>query len=192
MTNSNIDTAVFAKVAKFLSRMKNADLDSLTKLWRKLGKANIDLTPIMQSPAKFRNLQAFIEAGYPKIDLTQGVVVQSTLPDSEELTQLILGDDYLPPEKTAEAFGFQYSDAQLEHLAETLPTDLETLLLLKTYGCMLAAGPNVDTDYWGVKTLDGTQPDELNKYWYVKNKEKFARTDFVKAARWMIIRKDSS
>ena len=112
-----------------------------------------------------------------------------TPPDGEKLTQLILGDDYLPAEKTAEAFGFQYSDAQLEHLAETLPTDLETLLLLKTYGCMLAAGPNVDTNYLGVQTLIGKRPDELNKYWYVKDKEKFARNDFVKAARWMIIRK---
>ena len=91
---------------KFANLIENADLDSLTKLWRKLGKANIDLTPIMQSPAKFRNLQAFIEAGYPKIDLTQGVVVQSTFPDSEELTQLILDYDYLPAEKTAEVFGF--------------------------------------------------------------------------------------
>ena len=118
-------------------------------------------------------------------NLTNG----STLPNGEKLTQLTLGDDYLSAEKTAEAFGFQYSDDQLEHLAETLPTDLETLLLLKTYGCMLAAGPNVDTNYLGVKTLNGTRPYELNKYWYVKNKEKFARTDFVKAARWMIIRK---
>ena len=135
-----------------------------------------------------RNLAGYLKAGCPKID-PNGAVVQSTLPDSEELTQLILGDDYLPAEKTAEVFGFQYSDAQLEHLAETLPTDLETLLLLKTYGCMLAAGPNEDTNYLGVKTLIGTRPDELNKYWYVREKEKFARNEFVKAARWMIIRK---
>ena len=41
---------------------------------------------------------------------------------------------------------------------------------------------------WELKALNGTRPDELN--WYAKDKEKFARNDFVKAARWMIIRKD--
>ena len=113
-----------------------------------------------------------------------------TPPDGEKLTQLILGDDYLPAEKTAEAFGFQYSDAQLEQLAETLPTNLEILKVIKAHGCMLAAGPNVDTNCLGVKTLDGTRSDELIKRWYVREKEKFARNDLVKAARWMIIRKD--
>ena len=177
---------------KFANLIKNADLDSLAKLWRKLGNAKIDLTPIMQSPAKFRNFQAFAEAGFPKIDFTQGAVVQSTLPDGEEMTRLILGDDYLSAEETAKAFGFQYSDAQLEQLAETLPTDLETLLVIKADNCMLRPGPIVDTHLLGVRTLDKQQFYSKTKGWYSEDKEEFTKTDIVKAATWMIVRKTHS
>lgn len=174
MTNfANLDTTVFDTVAKFFRTMK---------------KAGADFTGPMQSVAKRRNLVAYLEAGCPKIN-TNGIVVQPTIPEGEAMTRLILGDDYLPAEETAKAFGFKYTDAQLEHLAQTMPTDLETLQAIKSGDCMLVAGPPSDTTLLGVRTLDNQKFYLKTKGWYSNDKEKFARTDVVKAATWMIVRK---
>ena len=106
--------------------------------------------PIDNIPLR-RNLAKYLKAGCPKIN-TKGTVVQPTFPEGEELTRLILGDDYLSAEEIAKAFGFEYSDAQLEQLAKTLPTDFETLLSIKAEG-MLVAGPPSDTTLLGVRDL---------------------------------------
>jgi len=174
---------------KFANLIKNADLDSLAKLWRKLGNAKIDLTPIMQSPAKFRNFQVFVEAGFPKIDFTKSAVVEFTLPEGEELARLILGDDFISVEEIVKAYGFQYTDAQLEHLARTLPTDMDTLQSTKADDCMLIPGPPSDMTLLGVRDLDNQLFCSKTGGWYSKDKEKFARTDLVKAGQWLIIRK---
>lgn len=174
MNIANLDTATVDTVAKFLRTMK---------------KAEADFTGPMQSVAQRRNLVAFLNAGCPKINFDEGSVVQSTLPEGEELARLILGDDLITPEDIEAKTGIRYTDEQKAHAIETMPTDLETLQKIKADGMMMVFGPSEDLSLLEVRDLDNQLFYSKKDGWYAKDKEKFARTDKVRAGEWLIIRK---
>lgn len=135
-----------------------------------------------------RNLAEYLQKGCPKVN-DNGEVVTNQLPEGHELARLILGDDYITPEEVATAYGTSYSDEQLEHFADTLP-DMQTILWLRANGYMLIAGPSTEMNLLQVRELDNKVFYSKTEGWYAKDKEKFARTEVVKAGEWLAIRKD--
>ena len=136
-----------------------------------------------------RNLAEYLQKGCPKVS-DNGGVVTNQLPEGHELAHLILGDDYITPEEMAEAYGFSYTDEQLEHFADTLP-DTQTILWLRANGYMLIAGPSTEMNLLRVRDLDNQLFYSKSEGWYAKDKEKFAKTDVVKADEWLAIRKEA-
>lgn len=136
-----------------------------------------------------RNHAEYLKAGCPRIDFDKGTVVQSTLPESEGLARLILGDDLITPEDIEAKTGIRYTEQQKAHAVETMPTDLETLQAIKADGMMLIFGPSEDLSLLEVRDLDNRLFYSKKDGWYAKSKDSFSRTDKVRGGQWLIIRK---
>ena len=110
------------------------------------------------------------------------------LPKGYELAALILGDDFITPEKVAKAYGKRYSDEQLKHLAESLPTE-KALQWYRIHGYMLVPGPPKEMNLLEVRDLNKNFYSQ-NNGWYAESNQKFATDETVKSGEWLAIRKD--
>ena len=171
-----------------IAHLDTTALDTAAKFFRTMKKAGADFTGPLQSVAKRRNLVAYLEMGCPKTN-GDGEIVTPQLPEGEDLARLILGDDYLSPEDVAKAYGWSYTDDQLENFTETLP-DMEMVMWLRSNGYMLVAGPVVDSNLLQVRDFDNKVFYSKSEGWYAKDKEKFARNNVVKAGEWLMVRKE--
>lgn len=171
-----------------IAHLDTTALDTASKFFRTMQKAEADFTGPMQSVAQRRNLTAYLQMGCPKIN-GNGEIVTPTLPDDEELARLILGDDFLSVEEVAKAYCWNYTDDQLADFIETLP-DFETLIWLRTNGYMLVATPPTDTNLLQVRDLDNQLFYSKSEGWYAESQQTFSREDVVKAGQWLVVRKE--
>lgn len=135
-----------------------------------------------------RNHAEYLKMGCPKVN-PDGSVVQSTLPEGEDLARLILGDDLITPEDIEAKTGIRYTDEQKAHADATMPTDLETLQAIKADGMMMVFGPSEDLSLLEVRDLDNQLFYLKKDGWYAESKHSFSRTDKVRGGQWLIIRK---
>jgi hypothetical protein len=161
-------------------------LNGVAKFFRVLG--HLDFSGPMKSEAKRENLAAYLDLGCPKVD-TSGMVTNPSLPEGYDLARLMLGDDFISPEEVARAHNFVYSSDQLEGFEESLP-DMEKLLFLRSNGCTLIATPPTALNLLDVRTLDPSLFCSKTEGWYEKEKQKFARAEFLSLGTWLVIRKD--
>lgn len=109
------------------------------------------------------------------------------LPDFT-LARKSLGDDFLAPEEIAAARGLTYSEEQIAHLEQTLPSK-ETLKWLARSGYLLVAGsPREEMSLLDVRELNRSYFYSKESGWYANSREAFARKDKV-ACRWLMLRK---
>ena len=85
------------------------------------------------------------------------------VPSSEEAAHLVMGDDIIFPEDVVTAHGFPYTEWQLKHLADTIPS-VEQLRWCKDNGYAVVAGPR---DYVSV----GPSTDKAGCEWLAIRKE---------------------
>lgn len=167
-------------------------LGTVTKLIRLTEKEDVEWShwqhPTNNVTAR-RNLAEYLQMGCPKVN-DNGEVVTNQLPEGHELARLILGDDYITPEEVATAYGFSYSDEQLEHFADTLP-DTQTILWLRANGYMLIAGPPTEMNLREVRELENKLFYSKTEGWYAENGQTFSREDKVVAGEWLAIRKEA-
>lgn len=133
-------------------------------------------------------LQALIEN---KARMVRAVAIArgDETPKGYALATLILGDDFISHEDVANAYGFHYSDEQVEAFADTLP-DEKTLQWLRSNRYMLVATPPTDTNLLQVRDLDNQLFNFKSEGWYAESKQTFFREDVVKAGQWLMIRKE--
>lgn len=113
--------------------------------------------------------------------------ISHQLPESHEVAHIILGDDYITPEETMEAYGFSYTGKQLRHFADTLP-DLQTILWLRANRYMLCAELPTEMNLLEIKGLDDKLfYSKIEKY--AEYGHKFSSDDKVNAGEWLAIRK---
>ncbi|NQV92880.1 hypothetical protein HQ403_00045 [Candidatus Kaiserbacteria bacterium] len=110
-------------------------------------------------------------------------------PKGYALATLILGDDFISHEDVANAYGFHYSDEQVEAFTDTLP-DEKTLQWLRSNGYMLVATPTTDTNLLQVRDLDNQLFYSKSEGWYTESQHTFSREDVVKAGQWLMVRKE--
>lgn len=106
--------------------------------------------------------------------------------ENEKVARMILGDDIVFPDEIAEARGLSYTDADLKHFAETMPSE-EALRWCKANGYVVVAGPPSPMGLLEVRSL---KPN----YFYPKTGEEwyewdaFLHDDKAKT-EWLSIRK---
>lgn len=136
------------------------------------------------------NLAEYLKLGCPKVDIA-GVVATPSLPEGVDLARFLLGDDFIAPEDVAKAYGIMYTGEQLAIFAKTLP-DFETLVWLRGNGFMLVAGPHVDFNLLGLRTLDSSlyyRKDDNDDKWFEETGRKVSQTDMVHGGQWLMLRK---
>lgn len=136
-----------------------------------------------------RNLAEYLRRGCPKLG-DNDEVVTTKLPEGHELARLILGDDYISVQEVVNAYGWSFTNEQLEHFADTLP-DTQTILWLRANGYMLIAGPPTEMNLLEVRELDNKFCCSKNEWWYAEDKQKFAQDDKVACGEWLAIRKEA-
>lgn len=169
-----------------IAHLDTTVLDTVAKFFRTMQKAGANFTGPTQSIVKRRNLVSYLQKGCPKLS-DNGEVVNE-FPEGHELARLILGDNYITPKEMTAAYNFNYTDEQLEHFADTLP-DLETLAWLNANDYILVATSPTKLNLLQIRELDNNLFYSKTKRYFVIKKEKFAKTNMVKAGGWLAIRK---
>lgn len=105
---------------------------------------------------------------------------------NEDMVRLILGDDIVFPDEIAEARGLSYTDEQLRHFAETLPSE-EALRWCKVNGYALVAGPPQPKSLLDVRQMESGLFYSKTGGWH--EGQKFARDDKA-PTEWLAIRKE--
>jgi len=192
-TNRNIQGELGKKERHTVMKTANQpNLDTVAKFHRLLAKEGVESDHINvpnNSMVKRRNLADYLKMGCPKVN-RNGEVVTNQLPKGHELARLILGDDYITPEEVATAYGVSYTEEQIGHFADTLPS-LERITWYKANNFMLVPGFIRDLNLLQVRELDNKVFYSKTEGWYAKDKEKFATDDKVKAGEWLAIRKEA-
>ena len=167
-------------------------LGTVAKLIRLTEKENVEWShwqhPTNNVTAR-RNLAKYLQRGCPKMG-DNGEVVQTRLPEGYELARLILGDDFLTPEEVAIAYGFSYSDEQLEHFANTLP-DIRNIFRYRDEGFLLMPRPHREMNLLEVREFDNKLFSPEVEGWYSADNQTFSRDDKVVAGEWLAIRKEA-
>jgi len=109
---------------------------------------------------------------------------------SYDLARSIMVDDFISPDEISASFGFIYTERQLSHFVDTLPSE-ETLRWAKAYGYAVVAGPPAPVN---IAILHAFHPkffissfDGEKKGWYLD--QPFAKNDQV-SSNWLIIKKE--
>lgn len=106
--------------------------------------------------------------------------------NNEEVARMILGDDIVFPDEIAEARGLSYTDADLKHFADTMPSE-EALRWCKANGYAVVAGPPSPMGLIEIRSL---KPDHFHSKtggWY--EGYAFGYGDKAKT-EWLAIRKE--
>ncbi|MFA6284953.1 MAG: hypothetical protein WC643_00265 [Parcubacteria group bacterium] len=160
-------------------------LDFVAKFHRVMEKAGVDRSkfqlPINNRTAR-RNLAEYLNMGCPKVK--GGLVIPA---NDYDLARTILGKDFITPEEIAAARGLTYSEEQLRHFADTLPSE-EVLQWLRDNGCMLVAGPPSPMSLLEVRSLKKKLFYSETGGWYADESQKFSREDKV-GSEWLMLRK---
>lgn len=116
-------------------------------------------------------------------------VDMSKLSEKEWLCRYLLGKDYITPEELARIYSWSYSDSQLERLAETLPGE-DVIHWLRANNYMLIATPPTDLNLLQVRDINNLLFYKKTKDWYENKKQKFSRSDVIRAGEWLMICKE--
>lgn len=101
--------------------------------------------------------------------------------------RVILGNDFITPQEIAVVRKLTYTYEQLQHFAETLPSE-EVLRWLRDNGFVLIAGPPSPMSLLEVRDLNAQLLYTKSDGWYAEAKQKFARNDKM-TAEWLMLRK---
>lgn len=96
--------------------------------------------------------------------LRNGVVFKN----NGEVARMILGDDIVFPDEIAEARGLSYTDADLKHFADTMPSE-EALCWCKVNNYAVVAGPPSPMGLLEVRSLKPCHFYLKNSGWYEKH-----------------------
>jgi hypothetical protein len=162
-------------------------LNAAAKILRVLYEAGCDFSGPMKSPQKRNNLARYLSLGCPAFD-ANGIVRTGILPEGYDLARLILGADFIDTSQASKAFGFVYTDYQLEGLEARLP-DFETLMWYRFNGYALWATPPSPLNLLQVRDLNPAIFSSKKDVWYGQEKQKFARDETLAPADWLAIRK---
>lgn len=105
---------------------------------------------------------------------------------NEEVARLILGDDIVFPDEISKIRGLSYTDAQLKHFANTIPSE-KALRWCKTNGYVVMAGPPSPI---GLLEVCSLKPDHFyskTDRWYEEHT--FGHSDKAQT-EWLAIRKE--
>ena len=114
---------------------------------------------------------------------------EDTAKMSYDDVRAILGKDFITPEEiaTARKLTCAYDEDQLQHFADTLPSE-EELLWLRDNGYMLVAGPSIQMSLLEVRNINNKLFYSETEGWYANEREKFARDENVNC-EWLMLRK---
>lgn len=138
------------------------------------------------TPAQLKEFFSQLESGRITKRKLQGFLRSGQIFKNEDAARLILGDDIVFPDEIAEARGLSYTEDQLRHLAETIPSE-EMLRALKTNNFALVAGPPSPMSLLDVRQVEPGLFYSKTGGWY--EDQKFARDDKAHT-EWLAIRKE--
>lgn len=125
---------------------------------------------------------------YAKL-VAEAFLGEDTAKMSYDDVRAILGKDFITPEEiaTARKLTYTYNEDQLQHFADTLPSE-EELLWLRDNGFMLVAGPSIQMSLLEVRSINNKLFYAETEGWYANEREKFARDENVNC-EWLMLRK---
>lgn len=163
-------------------------LDKTAKFIRVMEKAGVPWAsfqlPIKNRAAR-RNLAEYMLMGCPKMKNNGQIVVAPA--NDYGLARAILGKDFISPDEIAIARKLTYGDNQLQHFAETLPSE-EVLQWLRDNDIALIAGTPSPMSLLEVRNLNAQMFYSKEGGWYAEPKQKFSREDKV-TTEWLMLRK---
>lgn len=165
-------------------------LGKIAKLVRLTEKEGVEWShwqlPIDNIAARL-NFVEYLRMGCPKVNENGEIITNQPL-DNSKLAHLILHEDFITPEKMADAYGFSYSNEQLKCFEETLPNRW-ILQRLQTNGFMLIARPPKEMSLLDIQYLDENLFYLKTRRWYADKSQRFLSKDRVSAGGWLAIRK---
>lgn len=138
------------------------------------------------TPAQLKEFFSQLESGRITKRKLQGFLRSGQIFKNEDAARLILGDDIVFPDEIAEARGLSYTEEQLRHFAETLPSE-EVIRILRANNFALLAGPPQPMSLLDVRQTESELFYSKTGGWY--EGQKFARDDKV-STEWLAIRKE--
>lgn len=121
----------------------------------------------------------FTNGGKFQRHVATGVRVYSAKDSNYDLARAILGDDFISPQEVALARkGIVYSEEQIAHYAETLPSQ-DVLEWFRDHNFFLHAGPPAKKPLLIVRKLKPEYFYSPTRGWYEHRRETFSRTDMA-------------
>lgn len=146
---------------------------------RALKELNSDKDGVQRLIERGGEFQAYLISGISRFT--------AKVPDYE-LARNILGKDFISPEEVAKSRkGVAYTDDQLSHFSDTVPSQ-EVLEWCRDNGYMVVAGPNRPMSLLEVRALRKDHFYSKEGGWYAE--QAFAQNDKVET-RWIMLRKES-
>jgi len=105
-----------------------------------------------------------------------------------EIAWEILGEDYVSPEEVSKAHGFNYSEEQKTILALTMP-NFRMLKWLERYGYMLVATLPIKSCLSLFRLICNQPYYRSREGWCTRPPQSFFREETLRAAAWLMIRK---
>src|SRR3989344_2643603 len=139
------------------------------------------------TPAQLKELFSQIASGRINKRRLQTFLRSGMVFKNEEIARLILGDDIVFPDEVAESRGLSYTDAQLKHFAEMMPSE-EVLRWCKTNGYAIVAGPPSPMGLLEVRTFKSEHFYSKGGGWYGGG-HAFGNGDRAET-EWLAIRKE--
>ncbi len=118
----------------------------------------------------------------------QGWLRSGQIFKNEDAARMILGDDVIFPDEIAEARGLSYTEDQLQHFADTMPSE-DVLRSLKAANFGLMAGPPSPMSLLDVRRTESGLFFSKTGGWFEGEEQKFAREDCALTS-WLAIRKE--
>ena len=138
------------------------------------------------TPAQLKELFSQIASGRINKRRLQTFLQGGVVFENEEVARLILGDDIVFPDEIAEVRGLSYTDAQLKHFVDTMPSE-EALRWCKTNGHAIVAGPPSPMGLLEVRSLKAEHFYSKADGWYEGHT--FGNGDKAQT-EWLAIRKE--
>jgi len=138
------------------------------------------------TPAQLKELSSQIASGRINKRRLQAFLRSGVVFKNEEIARLILGDDIVFPDEIAEVRGLSYTDAQLKHFVDTMPSE-EALRWCKTNGHAIVAGPPSPMGLLEVRSLKAEHFYSKADGWYEGHT--FGNGDKAQT-EWLAIRKE--
>lgn len=161
-------------------------LDTVAKFHRLMEKEGVPWERFqlaINNKTARRNLAEYLNMGCPKVKEGQAVALPA---NDYDLARTILGNDFISPEEVAEKRKLIYTDEQLQHFAETLPSE-EMLGWFRVNGFVLIAGPPTPMSLLNICDLNNQLFYSKSEGWYANDNQKFSRNDKV-TAKWLVLR----